>query len=248
MPQSGRSLPLSIPYIIAALSKLRYSNLIAGVLLFFLVVQPGPVQGQTPPAPAQTNGRVIVKIKPSLAAETEAQFSSTMAAKSMWIRAGQSGNARLDAFMQRQSAHQISPMYPEILRAKRQHGWSDEQIADHIRQHFAKRGRRVTHAKAVPEISRTYVLDFGSLTPQEQARTLQRLKADPDVEFAEPTHTFSTNQLPSDPFLTTSGTWGQPYQDLWGLFAINAPAAWDTTQGDGIVVAVVDTGRGLYPS
>ena len=110
------------------------------------------------------------------------------------------------------------------------------------RQHFAKRTGRVAHAKAVPEVSRTYVLDFGSLTPQEQARTLQRLKADPDVEFAEPTHTFSTNQLPNDPFLATSGTWGQPYQDLWGLFAINAPAAWDTAQGDGIVVAVVDTG------
>ena len=71
---------------------------------------------------------------------------------------------------------------------------------------------------------------------------LQRLKTDPDVEFAEPTHTFSSNQLPNDPFLATSGTWGQPYPDLWGLLAIDAPAAWDTAQGDGIVVAVVDTG------
>ncbi len=237
-----RSLPLSIPYIVAALNKLRYFNLIAGVLLFFLVVQSGPVQGQTPPTPAQTNGRVIVKIRPSLAAETEAQFSSTMAGQSMRIRAGQSGNARLDAFMQRQSAHQMSPMYPEILRAKRQHGWSDEQIADHIRQHFAKRGRRVTHTKAVPEISRTYVLELGSMSAGERARAVQRLKTDPDVEFAEPEHTFSTKQLPNDPFLATSGTWGQPYPDLWGLLAIGAPAAWDTAQGDGIVVAVVDTG------
>ena len=133
-------------------------------------------------------------------------------------------------------------MYPEILRAKRQHGWSDEQIADHIRQHFAKRGRRVTHTKAVPEISRTYVLELGSMSAGERARAVQRLKTDPDVEFAEPEHTFSTKQLPNDPFLATSGTWGQPYPDLWGLFAIGAPAAWDTAQGDGIVVAVVDTG------
>jgi subtilisin family serine protease len=160
----------------------------------------------------------------------------------MQIHPGQSGNAHIEAFLRRQSARQMSPMYPQLIRAKKQHGWSDAQLADHIRQHFAVRARRVVHAKAVPEISRTYILEFGKLSEQDRARAVQRLQADPDVEFAEPEHTFSTKQLPNDPFLATSGTWGQPYQDLWGLFAIGAPAAWDTAQGDGIVVAVVDTG------
>jgi subtilisin family serine protease len=200
------------------------------------------MQAQIPAPAAPATGRIIVKIKASLAAETEAQLSGTAPGQPMQIRPGHSRNARLEAFLRRQSAQQISPLYPQIIRLKKQHGWSDAEFADHLRQRFAKRTGRVPHAKAVPEISRTYVLDFGSLTPQEQARTLQRLKADPDVEFAEPTHIFSSNQLPNDPFLATSGTWGQPYQDLWGLFAINAPAAWDTAQGDGIVVAVIDTG------
>ena len=71
---------------------------------------------------------------------------------------------------------------------------------------------------------------------------MQGLKSDPEVEFAELEHTYSTKQIPNDPFLATSGAWGQPYADLWGLFAIGAPAAWDTAQGDGVVVAVVDTG------
>jgi subtilisin family serine protease len=48
--------------------------------------------------------------------------------------------------------------------------------------------------------------------------------------------------LPNDPFLSSSGTWGQLYQDLWGHYAINAPTAWNTALGDGIIVAVVDTG------
>jgi hypothetical protein len=162
------------------------------------------MQAQTEAPPA--TGRIIVKIKPLLAAETEAQFSATAPAQ-MQIRPGHSKSAHLEAFLRRQSAQQISPLYPQVLRLKKQHGWSDAEFADHLRQHFAKRTGRIPHAKAVPEISRTYVLDFGSLTPQEQARTLQRLKADADVEFAEPTHTFSTNQLPNDPFLATSGTW-----------------------------------------
>jgi subtilisin family serine protease len=225
MPLFGRTLRLSFP----------------SILLFSLLALSGPMQAQTPVPAATASGRIIVKIKPSLAAETEAQFSGT-APGPMQIRPGHSRSARLEALLRRQSAQQISPLYPQIIRLKKQHGWSDAEFADYLRQRFAKRTGRVPHAKAVPEISRTYVLDFGSLTPQEQARTLQRLKADPDVEFAEPTHTFSSNQLPNDPFLATSGTWGQPYQDLWGLFAINAPAAWDTAQGDGIVVAVIDTG------
>lgn len=243
MPLFGSNLPLSCPSIFAALKKLRYSSIAAGVLLFFLIGQPGPIEAQTKGAPdAQVTGRVIVKIKPSLAAETEEQFSRTAPGQSIEIHPGHSGSARLDAFLRRQSAQQISPLYPQIIRLKKEHGWSDAEFANHLRQHFAARAHRVAHAKPVPEISRTYLLDFGSLSPQEQTRMLQRLKADPDVEFAEPTHTFSSNQLPNDPFLSTSGTWGQPYQDLWGLFAINAPTAWDTAHGDGIVVAVVDTG------
>jgi subtilisin family serine protease len=48
--------------------------------------------------------------------------------------------------------------------------------------------------------------------------------------------------VPNDPFLASSGTWGQPYADLWGLHKVGAPAGWDTAIGSGAVVGVVDTG------
>ncbi|MCB0371363.1 MAG: S8 family serine peptidase, partial [Bdellovibrionales bacterium] len=35
------------------------------------------------------------------------------------------------------------------------------------------------------------------------------------------------------------------YDDLWGLKKINTEDAWDLTQGEGVVVAVVDTGLDL---
>src|SRR6476646_10643660 len=244
MPLFARSLPLSLPSTtIASSKKLRCPRLAAGALLFLLIVQSGWMQAQTPAVPAApASGRIIVKIKPSLASEAERQLSNVAAGQPMRIRAGQGGTPRIISFLGRYGARQLTPLYPQMIRAKKQHGWSDAQLAENIRQHFPARARRAAHAKAMPEVSRTYLLDLGSLTPKEKARAMERLNADPDVEFAEPTHTFSTNQLPNDPFLATSGTWGQPYQDLWGLFAINAPAAWDTTQGDGTVVAVVDTG------
>ncbi|HZD07268.1 MAG TPA: S8 family serine peptidase, partial [Candidatus Limnocylindrales bacterium] len=243
MPLFGRSLPSPIPSTSVTFKKLRYSSTVAAVLLFLLLGHSRPMQAQAAAAqPAPPSGRIIVKFKPSLASEAETQLSNVAAGQPMKIHAGQGGNPRIITFLGRSGAQQLTPLYPQMIRAKKQHGWSDAQLAENIRQHFAGRARRVTHPKVLPEVSRTYVLDFGSLTPQEKTRTLKRLKADPDVEFAEPTHAFSTNQLPNDPFLATSSTWGQPYQDLWGLFAINAPAAWDTAQGDGIVVAVVDTG------
>src|SRR5262249_3984826 len=47
---------------------------------------------------------------------------------------------------------------------------------------------------------------------------------------------------PNDPYLGSSGSWGQPFADLWGLERIAASQAWDVTRGAGALVAVVDTG------
>lgn len=63
-----------------------------------------------------------------------------------------------------------------------------------------------------------------------------------DVERAEPNYIFKTSlnappvpelspdpgaEVSTDPFLFSSGSWGQSYADLWGLKAIQAPRAWD---------------------
>ena len=52
----------------------------------------------------------------------------------------------------------------------------------------------------------------------------------------------SADLAANDPFLASSGSWGQPYADLWGILRVRAPEAWDLSQGEGILVAVNDTG------
>jgi subtilisin family serine protease len=68
-------------------------------------------------------------------------------------------------------------------------------------------------------------------------------KKDPNIEAAEPNYRYSMSLAPNDPFYTTTGTWGQPYADLYGMKKINAEQAWDQTTGStSIVVADIDTG------
>ncbi len=49
--------------------------------------------------------------------------------------------------------------------------------------------------------------------------------------------------VPNDPYYSSSGTWGQTYDDMWGMKRINAENAWRETRGSqSIIVAVIDTG------
>ncbi len=70
------------------------------------------------------------------------------------------------------------------------------------------------------------------------AATLARLKADPDVEFAEPDQRRYPHAVPNDPLYT-----GQWYLQNQQPAAIDAMTAWDTATGrSDIVIAEIDTG------
>lgn len=65
---------------------------------------------------------------------------------------------------------------------------------------------------------------------------ISRLQQDPNVEYVEPDLLMKPMAVPSDP----------RYNEQWHYFeptaGLNLPDAWDTTQGEGVVVAVIDTG------
>jgi subtilisin family serine protease len=182
--------------------------------------------------------RVLVKVRSPLAKDIESALPLT----EMVLVPGLSGNAHVESFLSRHSARKIAPLYPEIVRLKNENGLSDIEIATGIRKRFAKRANRLRAEFQPPEISRTYVLELSSMSREGLAEILRDLRADPDVEFAEEDKIVSANFTPNDPYFSSSGTWGQSYDDLWGIKKIGAPAAWDTNTGAGVIVAVVDTG------
>jgi beta propeller repeat protein len=104
------------------------------------------------------------------------------------------------------------------------------------------RGRAARGAAkpAIPDLAPVYQL---ALPPgSDTSAAAARYASDPHVEWAHASVAMVPDALPNDPYLTSRGSWGQSYEDLWGILRVRAPEAWDTTQGEGVVVAVVDTG------
>ena len=115
-----------------------------------------------------------------------------------------------------------------------------------LRERFAARTARSMAADREPGLSRLWVLavpdpGFGD-ADQRAAEAAAAWAADPDVEYAEVDGPVTVVFTPNDPFLATSGSWGQPFNDLWGLDRIRARESWDQTTGSGVTIAILDTG------
>ncbi len=86
----------------------------------------------------------------------------------------------------------------------------------------------------------TYLVDLTS--EGELDRIAAAFQRDPHVVYAHPNYPMELHYSPNDPYLSSSGSFDQAYDDLWGLKRLNMETAWDTARGKGVVVAVVDSG------
>lgn len=104
------------------------------------------------------------------------------------------------------------------------------------------------------EVERNFVGPTPSPTPpppspearqavEQTKAVIASLKKSGRFEAVEPVLRVSTTAIPNDPYFSSGGSWDQPYDDLWGMKRIQAPAAWDITKGSSeTIVAIVDTG------
>lgn len=94
---------------------------------------------------------------------------------------------------------------------------------------------RTEGLKALEVVPHSDVLRV-QVPPGEEIEAVNDLLARGDVEYAEPNYiAYALDTVPNDSF----------YSHQWGLPKIAAPAAWDITTGNGITVAVIDTGIDL---
>ncbi|MCI0606549.1 hypothetical protein L0156_26495 [bacterium] len=107
---------------------------------------------------------------------------------------------------------------------------------------FANRTNRAPQDASLPDLHHIYVLKFPEYV--DLAAAMAEFQRDPHIDYAQPDYLLTTDFLPNDPFYKSAGSWRQNYDDLWGLKAdkLDMAPAWDVTQGEGMIVAVVDTG------
>jgi subtilisin family serine protease len=89
-------------------------------------------------------------------------------------------------------------------------------------------------------LDRTYRLQFRAGADVE--RLVEEYRRMPEVEYAEPDYLVTAQMIPNDPYYASQGSWGQPFDDLYGVKRLGTDVAWDHTMGSGVVVAVIDSG------
>lgn len=119
-----------------------------------------------------------------------------------------------------------------------------EQRAGLARRARARRARLAERVRAqlpeIPDLADVYAIRLPPGTDAVAAAA--RYAADPHVVWAHASAAIAPDALPNDPYLSSRGAWGQPYEDLWGILRVRAPEAWELAQGEGVIAAVNDTG------
>lgn len=181
---------------------------------------PGTLEAVSPPI-TQTSefapGELIVKLKPG------AKLAESRLADKAYL----SSRPAFKGVAQKHKIKRASLLFPNLH-------------PDMAKQRFKQRANR-GKGLITPDLSTVYKLALDD--PKAPiVEICERLRQEPDVEFAEPNGIARIQMVPNDPYYSSSGSWGQAYDDLWGIKKINCEPAWDVSLGDGVVVAVIDTG------
>lgn len=194
------------------------------------IVRPGEVRW--------VPGELVVKLRSRGQAAVEGPIGARLADHQSLAPATVDGSKSLDGLVAELGIRGARPLFVE------REGLSTRQAeALLLRRANAARDRRKGRAAqtvALPELANIYV--FLVPTSADLERAAERLASDPHVEYAHPNYLAQASMIPNDPFYSSVGSWGQSYDDLWGLKRIDASVAWDLSQGAGTLVAVVDTG------
>lgn len=176
-------------------------------------------------------GQIIVKLKSENDSGLKEQFYSATEKELTLVPES------LQKLHHKHSLKQIQRVFKKNFFAKQ----SDTTIEKLLkRQKRALYGSDSKVQSLQEELSCIYIFHF---EPSVNIKNvLEDYNKDPNVEYAELNKVAKVNIVPNDPYYQSYGSWGQSFDDLYGLDKLQIEAAWDISQGSNIVIAVIDTG------
>ncbi|MDB4349685.1 S8 family serine peptidase [Omnitrophica bacterium] len=130
------------------------------------------------------------------------------------------------------------PLFKKVHHRLKRRNSSIEELIARQESSLSGRRRRPSANRKLANLFSIYTLE----TEGDVLKLCERLRKDPEVAYAAPNYLRKAEMVPDDPYYDSAGSWGQPYDDLWGLKKINCEDAWDISQGEGVIVAIIDTG------
>ncbi len=196
---------------------------IATYVLLVLLLSPAAAFGQ----PSFAAERLIVKLS--------RQASATLA------QAGSTGGQTTRGLLDRSSVNTLLPEIGSVESVKGVFGSPPTNNA------LIKLGRDEAR------LDQVYLIELND--GQDPVHLANVLSKNSNVEYAQPDYHISASTLPNDTYVDpdqngvwSTAAWQQNFEDLWGLKAMRATEAWTSPgcsgncQGEGVLVAVIDTG------
>jgi subtilisin family serine protease len=196
------------------------------------------------PRPTYRPGEIIVRFRETVTRSPVGLLNSAESFASISTTDG----AELDALMTKYGCTEIQPVFRRNLYENGTLQPLEDvgvvhaaymSVAANNAANFSQRRARHQGSTELPDLSSVYVIRFDASKSVTQAA--QEWAQNSNVVYAEPNYLHYVAAF-NDPYLSSTGSWGQAYDDLWNIKIVSAPSAWPLSTGAGQVVAVIDSG------
>jgi subtilisin family serine protease len=186
--------------------------------------------------PKHAPGQIIVKFKPSASPVVAKELQK---GKDLAVKGSDVPIPSIRTLNAKHNVSSIEPVFKGLYRRMKE-GKTASAAVDEVKARFPERAKRAPKGAGVPDLTGICLVKFPEGTDINEV--LADFRKDPNIEYAEPNCIASAQWVPNDPYYSSSNSWGQGYDDMWGLKIIDMEHAWDRSKGAGVLVAVVDSG------
>ncbi len=227
------------------------------IKLFGDVPTPPPEDKGQLPKPEYIPGELVVKLKegtdPSALAELNQKFG--VASSQVIFRKTEDPHETLKLMKKRladlapghpgwywwsQQDSKETKYYEARLAKEKERLERQIQAEEGLVDHLDQRQMRAPAGASARSLDQIYLLKTSKEVDMRGLVT--EYSGNPSVTYAEPNYIVRSQMIPNDHYYQTTRSWTQNFDDLWGIKKIGCERAWDISQGDGVIVAVVDTG------
>ena len=133
------------------------------------------------------------------------------------------------------NAQEVAAAVPDEIIVKFKAGVKEDQGGEKGKDHIRK-SHGLTKKHEIPELG----VEIVTVNPNDKDQTIEELKKDPRIKYAEANYIAKALEIPNDPEYVAGRQ--------WSINKLNLPQAYDISQGSSsAVVAVLDTGTTIVP-